>query len=133
METQYSVVEVEPIVHFDYKTDRYEGVINGELLTAKWCNHSDSFVAILKETNPLTGATEIRHTNVPLQDIPGGVPHESDGLQIRVQESTPGNKILASRHVARYHHAQLRSYLEMTNWLSILVPESRIHELCNIS
>ena len=55
METKSSDVEVEPIVHFDYKTDRYEGVINGELLTAKWCNHSDSFVAILKETNPLPG------------------------------------------------------------------------------
>lgn len=133
METKSSDVEVEPVVPFDYKTDRYKGLINGELLAAKWFSHPGSFVAILKETNPTTGAVEIRHINIPLQDIPEGAPHESDALQIRAQESTPGNKILTSRHVARYHHNQLRYYMEMTHWLSILVPESRIHELCNIS
>lgn len=133
METKSSDVEVEPVVPFDYKTDRYKGLINGELLAAKWFSHPGSSVAILKETNPTTGAVEIRHINIPLQDIPEGAPHESDALQIRAQESTPGNKILTSRHVARYHHNQLRYYMEMTHWLSILVPESRIHELCNIS
>lgn len=133
METKSSDVEVEPVVPFDYKTDRYEGIINGELLAAKWFSHPGSFVAILKETNPTTGAVEIRHINMSLQDIPDGVPHESDFLQIRTQEHTPENKILTSRHVARYRHNNLALEMEMTHWLSILVPESRIHEICNIS
>ena len=131
METQSS--DIEPAVPFTHKNDHYEGFINGELLAAKWCSRTGGFVAILKETDPLTGATEIRHTDIPFQDVPNSVPHESDALQIRVQESTPGNKILTTRHVARYHHNQLRSYLEMAHWLSILVPESRIREICNIS
>ena len=131
METQSSAIE--PVAPFTHKNDRYKGCINGELLTAKWFNHPGGFVAVLKETDPLTGATEIHHINIPLQDIPGGVPHESDALQIRVQESTPGNKILTSRLVARYRHNNLALEVEMTDWLSIAVPESRIHELCNIS
>lgn len=52
METKSSDVEVEPIVPFDYKTDRYRGIINGELLAAKWFNHPGGFVAVLKETDP---------------------------------------------------------------------------------
>ncbi|WP_311474168.1 hypothetical protein [uncultured Rothia sp.] len=132
METQSP--DIEPAVPFTHKSDHYRGFINGELLAAKWCSHTDGFVAILKETDPLTGATEIRRTAIPFQDTSAGsVPHESEALQIRVQESTPGDKILTSRLVARSHHNRLRCYMEMTHWLSILVPESRIHELCNIS
>lgn len=125
--------DVEPAVPFDYETDRYEGTINGELLATKWFNSPSSFVAILKETNPITGVTEIRHVNIPCQNVGEGAPHESEALQIRLQEHTPENKILTSRHVTRYRANGYGNYIEMTHWLAILVPESRIHELCNIS
>lgn len=125
--------DVEPAVPFDYKTDRYEGIINGELLAAKWFNSPGSFIAILKETNPITGVAEIRHVNIPCQNVREGAPHESDALQICIQEQTPENKILTSRHVARYRANGYGNYIEMTYWLAILIPESRVHELSIIS
>lgn len=131
MTTHHS--DVEPAVPFDYKTDRYEGIINGELLTTKWFNSPSSFVAILKETNPITGVAEIRHVNIPCQNTREGVPYEDEALQICIQEHTPENKILTSRHVARYRANGYGIYIEMTRWLAILVPESRIHELSIIS
>lgn len=120
-------------VPFTHRSDRYEDVINGELLAAKWSPDSNSFTAILKETSPASEGTELAHVKTYLQDIPGGVPYEGDVLQIQVEPNTPENKILTSRHVARFRHSNLGYYTEMTHWLSILVPESRIHELCNIS
>lgn len=125
--------DVEPAVPLDYKTDRYEGIINGELLAAKWFNSPGSFIAIIKETSPITGVTEIRHVNIPCQNVREGVPHESDALQIRIQEHTPENKILTSRHVTRYRANGYGNYIEMTHWLAILIPESRVHELSIIS
>ncbi|ATF62276.1 hypothetical protein CO690_00740 [Rothia mucilaginosa] len=125
--------DVEPAVPFDHKTDRYEGIINGELLAAKWFNSPGGFIAIIKETSPITGVTEICHVNIPCQNVREGVPHESDALQIRIQEHTPENKILTSRHVARYRANGYGNYIEMTHWLVILVPESRVHELSIIS
>lgn len=125
--------DVEPAVPFDYKTDRYEGIINGELLAAKWFNSQGSFISILKEANPITGVAEIRHVNIPCQNVREDVPHESDALQIRIQEHTPENKILTSRHVTRYRANGYGNYTEMTHWLAILVPESRVHELSIIS
>lgn len=123
----------EATVPFTHRSDRYEDVINGELLAAKWSPDSNSFTAILKETNPASGGTELAHVKTYLQDIPRDVPYEGDVLQIQVEPDTPENKILTSRYVARYRHNNFGCYTEMTHWLSILVPESRIHELCNIS
>lgn len=119
-------------VPFTHSSERYEGIINGELIAAKWSPGSNSFTALLKETNPASGDSEILRVKTCLQDIPGGVPYEGDFLQIRVKPGTPGNKILTSRRVARYRHSNLGCYTEMTHWLSINVPESRIRELCII-
>lgn len=60
----------EATVPFTHRSDNYNDVINGELLAAKWSPDSNSFTAILKETNPATGDTELAHVKTYLQDIP---------------------------------------------------------------